>query len=51
MQYVAVKYDLELAKKDAKFIKQYPLMAKRIQELEQRPTSPAALMDLMVTNH
>ena len=43
MQYVAVKYDLELAKKDAKFIKQYPLMAKRIQELEQKAHFPCGL--------
>jgi hypothetical protein len=31
----AEKYDLELAKKDAKFIKQFPLVAKRLEELEK----------------
>ena len=34
MQYLAVKYDLELAKKDAKFRKQYPLIADRLDILE-----------------
>ena len=34
MQYLAVKYDLELAKKDAKFRKQYPIVAERIDILE-----------------
>ena len=29
--------------KDAKFIKQYPLMAKRIQELEQKAHFPCGL--------
>jgi hypothetical protein len=35
MQHFAEKYDLELAKKDAKFRKQFPLVAKRIDELEK----------------
>lgn len=35
MQYFAEKYDIELAKKDAKFRKQYPLMAERIDSLEK----------------
>jgi hypothetical protein len=34
MEYFAVKYDLELAKKDAKFRKQYPLQADRLDRLE-----------------
>lgn len=34
MQHFAVKYDLEVAKKDAKFRKQYPLQAKRLDHLE-----------------
>ena len=34
MQYLAVKYDVELAKKDAKFRKQYPLIADRLDKLE-----------------
>ena len=32
---IAVKYDLELAKKDAKFRKQYPLIADRLDALEE----------------
>ena len=35
MQHFAEKYDIELAKKDAKFRKQYPLMAERIDSLEK----------------
>ena len=35
MQYFAEKYDIELAKKDAKFRKQYPLIAKRLDSLEE----------------
>ena len=35
MQHFAEKYDLELAKKDAKFAKQYPLILKRIEKLEK----------------
>ena len=36
MQYLADKYDIEIAKKDAKFEKQYPLMHQRILEIERR---------------
>jgi len=36
MQHFAEKYDLELAKKDAKFAKQYPNMHARIIEIERR---------------
>ena len=34
MQYLAVKYDIEIAKKDAKFRKQFPLIADRLDNLE-----------------
>lgn len=34
MQYFAERYDLELAKKDAKFRKQYPLAAERLDKVE-----------------
>lgn len=34
MQYLAVKFDIEVAKKDAKFRKQYPLIADRLVALE-----------------
>tara|TARA_R110002153_G_scaffold214254_1_gene366826 strand:+ start:1817 stop:2197 length:381 start_codon:yes stop_codon:yes gene_type:complete len=35
MAHFADKYDLELAKKDAKFRKQYPLAAERLDQLEK----------------
>jgi len=35
MQYFAEKYELELMKKDAKFRKQYPLVAQRLDEIEK----------------
>jgi len=35
MDYFAEKYELELMKKDAKFRKQYPLAADRIDNLEK----------------
>jgi len=34
MQYLAVKFDIEIAKKDLKFRKQYPLIADRLEEIE-----------------
>ncbi len=34
MQYLAVKFDIAIAKKDAKFRKQYPLIADRLVALE-----------------
>jgi|TARA_B110000285_G_C14994523_1_gene548085 hypothetical protein len=43
MQHFAVKYDLELAKKDAKFRKQYPAMAERIELLEKIAHPPCGL--------
>lgn len=35
MEYFAEKYELELMKKDAKFRKQYPLQADRLDALEE----------------
>jgi hypothetical protein len=35
MQYLAVKYNIEVAKKDAKFRKQYPLIAEKLDKLEK----------------
>jgi hypothetical protein len=35
MAYFAEKYELELMKKDAKFRKQYPLQADRLDALEE----------------
>ena len=34
MEYIAEKYDIEIIKKQSKFEKDYPLMMKRIEELE-----------------
>ena len=36
MQYLAVKFDIEIAKKAAKFRKHYPLVANRLVALEER---------------
>ena len=38
MEYLAVKYDIEVAKKDAKFRKQFPLIAERLDNLEKEIT-------------
>ena len=39
MQFLAVKFDIEIAKKDAKFRKQYPLIADRLDALELKVKS------------
>ena len=39
MQHFAIKYDLELAKTDSKFRKQYPLQADRLDALEEDLTT------------
>tara|TARA_B100001250_G_C19810550_1_gene795491 strand:+ start:3667 stop:3915 length:249 start_codon:yes stop_codon:yes gene_type:complete len=36
MEYLSDKYDIELAKKQSKFEADYPLMMKRIEELEKK---------------
>ena len=36
LEYIAEKYDIEIMKKQSKFEKDYPLMMKRIERLEQR---------------
>jgi len=36
MQHFAEKYDLELAKKDAKFRKQYPIAAEKLDKLSEQ---------------
>lgn len=36
MEHVATKYDIAIAKKDAKFVKQFPLVAERIRVLEEK---------------
>jgi hypothetical protein len=50
MQYIAVKYDIDIAKKDAKFQKQFPLIAERLRTLEtdsHPPVSPNGATDLI----
>ena len=36
LEYIAEKYDIEIIKKQSKFEKDYPLMMKRIEALENR---------------
>ena len=36
MEYLSYKYDIDIAKKEAKWVKHYPLLAIKIQELEDR---------------
>ena len=36
LEYIAQKYDIEIAKKQSKFEKDYPLMMERIEALENR---------------
>ncbi|MDA9842885.1 hypothetical protein N9C44_00260 [bacterium] len=38
MQYLAVKYNIEVAKKDAKFRKQFPLIADKLNAMEKEIT-------------
>ena len=50
MQHVAVKYNIEVAKKDAKFQKQFPLIAERIRAIEalaHPPVSPGGTTELL----
>jgi hypothetical protein len=48
MQFLAVKFDIEVAKKDKKFRKQYPLIADRLDVLEgiAHPWDPDAKGEL-----
>lgn len=36
MQYLSYKYDIDIAKKEAKWVKHYPKLAIKIQEIENR---------------
>tara|TARA_Y100000588_G_scaffold221730_1_gene235635 strand:+ start:337 stop:462 length:126 start_codon:yes stop_codon:yes gene_type:complete len=36
MEYISQKYDIEIIKKQSKFEQDYPLMMKRIEELEKK---------------
>ena len=36
MEYISQKYDIEIMKKQSKFEQDYPLMMKRIEEIERK---------------
>ena len=36
MEYLSYKYDIDIAKKEAKWVKHYPKLAIKIEELENR---------------
>ena len=42
MEYLAVKYDINIAKKEAKWASQYPGLANRIEKLEEWSHPPVA---------
>jgi len=43
MEYLAEKYDIELAKKEEKWLAQYPALKKRIELLEEQAHYPCGL--------
>ena len=50
MEYLAVKYDINIAKKEAKWASQYPGLANRIEKLEawsHPPIAPGGATELM----
>lgn len=50
MQYLAVKYDINIAKKEAKWASQYPGLANRIEQLEawtHPPVAPGGTTELL----
>ena len=50
MEYLAVKYDIQLAKKEAKWRTDYPLLSERIDKLEacsHPPVAPGGTTELM----
>jgi len=50
MEYLAVKYDIHLAKKEAKWRSDYPLLAERIDRLEEwshPPVAPGGATELL----
>ncbi len=51
MNYLSEKYDLDLMKKDAKWRKQYPMLATRIDKLEEwshPPVAPGGATELVL---
>jgi len=51
MEYFALKYSLELMKKDAKFRKQYPLQAERLDALEEDMETLFEIHSKEITKH
>ena len=50
MEYLAVKYDIQIAKKEAKWKSDYPLLAERIDKLEawsHPPVAPGGATELI----
>lgn len=50
MEYLAVKYDIQIAKKEAKWRSDYPILAERIDHLEawsHPPVAPGGTTELM----
>ena len=50
MEYLAVKYDINIAKKEAKWASQYPGLANRIEKLEEcshPPVAPGGTTEIM----
>lgn len=50
MEYLAVKYDINIAKKEAKWSSQYPGLANRIEKLESwthPPVAPGGTTEIM----
>jgi hypothetical protein len=50
MEYLAVKYDIQIAKKEAKWRTDYPLLSERIDKLEawtHPPIAPGGATELM----
>jgi hypothetical protein len=50
MEYLAVKYDIQVAKKEAKWRTDYPLLSERIDKLEawtHPPVAPGGTTELM----
>lgn len=50
MEYLAVKYNINIAKKEAKWASQYPGLANRIEKLEEwshPPVAPGGTTEIM----
>jgi hypothetical protein len=45
MEYISIKYDIDLAKREEKWLDQYPALAARIRQLESVSHTPCGLED------